>query len=115
MTADSGLIPSDDIDIADPEDLAKLAELTGQPVPADEGPAQAIVAAFRAAQKEVTRRRTSHRPLFLEIHEEARRLMEQDTPEGHEARRLCSDIYQSGWMVGVMPIDHTIPPNEVDD
>ncbi|MEV0149131.1 MULTISPECIES: hypothetical protein [unclassified Nonomuraea] len=108
------LLPSDDIDPTDPADVARLADITGQSIPDGLTPAQTVVAVFRAAQEEMTRRRTSHKPLFVEIGPETRRLMTQDTTEAMEAQRLCSDLYHHGWMVGVMPIDHTIPPNEVD-
>ncbi|GAA0949157.1 hypothetical protein [Nonomuraea longicatena] len=107
------LLLGDHIDPLDPASVAYLTEITGRSIP-DSSPAQTIVAVFRAARDEMNRRRGSHTPLYIEVGEDVHRLMTQDTADAREAQRLCADVYQHGWMVGVMPIDMTAPPHEAD-
>ncbi|GAA0932411.1 hypothetical protein [Nonomuraea longicatena] len=113
-TAVPDLLPCDGIDPLDPASVARLTEITGQPIPNSLSPAQTIAAVLRAACDEMNRRRVSHTPLYIEVGEDAHRLMTQDTADAREARWLCADLYRHGWMVGVMPIDMTAPPNEAD-
>ncbi|OPG04055.1 hypothetical protein [Microbispora sp. GKU 823] len=111
MTAPD-LLPSDNFDAADADDLAKLARLTGT---GDLTPGD-LLRTLRAVHGEMLRRKTSHRLLLIDLTDlhQAEVLFRDLGPAGDEARRLGHRIAQDGHMVGVF-VTADYGPNELPD